>query len=112
MTTNFKKKPETFEEVQNFISSSEYQSIKYQSNFYQRLIDTFKANNWVDIERDYFKLLKEYFSNPIFLEKKEVVYKLNSEFDFLIAKLSDYIITINNILTTIPKLKIDSSRYI
>jgi hypothetical protein len=88
-----KQKPKTFEEVLNFIKSSTYQSIKYQSNFFERLLDSFKENNWVDIERDYFRLLKTYFSNTGFSqnEKKELVCNLNKEFDFLITKLSEYI---------------------
>lgn len=111
MITVSNEKPKTFEEVLSFISSSKYQLIKYQSNFFQRLLDSFKANNWVDIECDYFKLLKAHFSGHHFDEKKEVVYKLNRDFDFIITKLSEYIKTINNTFTNIPNLKIDNSRY-
>ncbi len=98
-TTYFEQKPKTFEEVLNFISINDLQSITYQSNFIKRLLHSYKANNWVDIERYYFKLLIAFFSNPNLIKKKEVVYKLNSEFDFLITKLSGYIETINKVIT-------------
>lgn len=111
MTTTFEKKPKTCEEVSNFISDTSYQRIEYPSKFFKQLLDSFKANNWVDIERYYFRFLKTYFSNHNMPEKKDVVSKLNKEFDFLIARLSDYIKTINGTLTDIPKLKIDSLKY-
>ena len=110
-TTYFEQKPKTFEEVLNFISISDLQSITYLSNFFKKLLDSYKANNWVDVERYYFGLLKTDFSNPNLTKKKEVVYQLNCEFDFLITKLSNYIETINKVITEIPKLKIDSSKY-
>lgn len=111
MTTVFDRKPKTFEEVLNFISFNDRQSLTYQSNFYKRLLDSFKENNWVDIERYYFQLLKSHFSNPNLSEqdKKKVVFKLNAEFDFLITKLVDYIKTINNTIADIPTLTVKGS---
>lgn len=111
MTTVFNQQPKTFEEVLNLIGSNNKQSITYQSNLFQRLLEYFKENNWVDIEGYYFKLLKSYFSNTSLLEKdrKEVIYKINGDFDFLIAKLSDFIKTINDTLNSTAKLHTDSS---
>jgi hypothetical protein len=106
----FKTEPTTFEEVLNFIGSNDVQSIKYSSNFFQRIITSFKANNWVDIEIYYFKLLKAYFLNPNLNEKKEIVLKLNAEFDYLIQKLSEYIEEINTSLRKTTQLKIDKSK--
>lgn len=105
MMNTFNKKPTTFEEILNLILFDDFQSITYKSNFFRTLLDHFKDNNWVDIELYYFRLLKDHFSKQ---EKKEVVCKLNSEFDFLIRKLSDYIKTINDTLTNVPKLKVDN----
>lgn len=104
MTTPFEQKPKTFEEVLNLISINDRQSLTYPSHFFERLIDQFKDNNWVDVEIYYFRLLKTYFSNfnSSEAEKKELVSKLNREFDFLIEKLSDYIKTINDTLINIP----------
>lgn len=111
MITTYKQTPETFEEVLNFISINNYQSITYHSDFFKRILDTFKNNNWVDIEIYYFLLLKSYFSNfnSPEKEKKELVNKLNGDFDFLITKLSDYIKIINDTLVNVPKLKADNS---
>ncbi|TKK64636.1 hypothetical protein FC093_22045 [Ilyomonas limi] len=109
MYSRFAQMPKTFEDVLTFISSNEYQHVNYQSKFFNGLLKTFKTNNWVDIEREYFNLLKNYFSNPNINNKKEVVTKLNKEFDFIILQLADYIETINKIILNVPKLEIDNS---
>jgi len=108
-TSIFNQEPKTFEEVINLIKSTEYQSIKYKSNFLERLLDSIKANKWVDIEHYYFRLLKSNFSNINLKEKKEVVHQLNKEFDILIEHLSKYIETINQAIINIPKLNINNS---
>ena len=107
--TIFEQKPETFEEALNLISLTDTQSIIYHSNFFQRLIESFKTNGWVDIERYYFRLLKAYFSNHSLTEKKQIVSKLNSEFDFLITQLAEYIEQINSSLKGVPKLTAQES---
>lgn len=109
-TSIFEQKPQSFEEVLTLIQSNDRQSITYHSNFIKRILELFKAENWVDIERYYFRLLKSYFSNPNIQNKKEVVSKLNIEFDFLILKLTEYIEQINIQIKSISPLKINEPR--
>lgn len=107
----FETTPNTIAEVINLLSSNKNQSIDYHSNLLNKLITSFEANNWIDIERYYFKMLKAYFSNPNINNKQEVVNKLNKDFDFLISKLADYIDIVNESLTDIVQLKIGNSNY-
>ena len=93
--TVFNKNPFTFQEAIDLIESKENQLYKnqhivYKSKFLKRLIDSFNKNNWVDIECEYFRLIKAYFSNTNFNERKEVVYQLKKEFNDLIEQLSVY----------------------
>jgi hypothetical protein len=113
--TVFNKNPFTFQEAIDLIESKENQLYKnqhivYKSKFLKRLIDSFNKNNWVDIECEYFRLIKAYFSNTNFNERKEVVYQLNKEFNDLIEQLSVYIEKINKDLPNIPKLEINNSK--
>jgi hypothetical protein len=110
-TTTFTQKPKSFEDVLTCISSTKYQSITYTSNFFQRLLTAFQANNWVDIERYYYRLLKSYFSNNNLSEKKDIVLKLNAEFDFLITQLSKYIEVINGALSNINRLDLTDPKF-
>jgi hypothetical protein len=107
----FAMKPNDIADVINLFSNNYYQSLNYESEFLKSLITSFQSNNWVDIERYYFRLLKAYFSNPNVTDKKEKVYKLNKDFDFLISKLADYISFVNESLKDINKLKIGDPNY-
>jgi len=102
MSTPFTQQPITFEEVLGLISRNNYQSLTYKSNFFKRLLDLYRENNWVDIERYYFSLLKAHFSNPNLQDKNTVVSNLNNDFNFLIDKLSQYINTINKLYLVQP----------
>ncbi|RZK01742.1 MAG: hypothetical protein EOO46_19385 [Flavobacterium sp.] len=104
-TSIYKEQPNTFEEVLEFISFNTNQSIIYHSKFIRKLIEMFRENSWVDIERYYFQLLKSYFSNQN-LDKRQEVSKLNSEFNYLIVKLTEYIDRINENLPSISKLEL------
>jgi len=108
MTSSFENKPKTFEEVLSFISYNDYQSITYKSPFFKDLLELYNTNNWVDIERYYFGKLKAMFSSSRQTGKKESVLKLNSDFDLLIKKLSEYITIINNDIRNISELNINS----
>jgi hypothetical protein len=107
-TSIFDEKPKTFEEVFELINRNGYQSIEYKSTFFKTLINTFKVNNWIDIECEYFRLLKTYFAFSNLKERKEAVYQLNKEFDNLIEQLSLYIEIVNKNLPNTPKLKISN----
>ena len=113
-TTVFNRRPNKLEEVIDLIDSkqnqfTQNQYLTYKSKFFQSLVNTFEANNWIDIEREYFRILKTYFAIPNPKERKEAVYQLNKEFDNLIEQLSLYIETINKNLPNTPKLKINNS---
>lgn len=105
----FTTMPTTFEDAINLISSNHNQSIKYSSNFLEKILGFFQDKNWVDIERYYFRLLKSHFSNPN-IDKIEVVRKLNKEFNFLIEQLTEYILTINKSIYVKDKVISDMSR--
>lgn len=111
MSSKFQTQPTTLEEALHFIDGSSYQSIIYNSNFFKSLLHKYSANNWVGIECYYFRTLKTFFSN-LSINRKEVVGKLNSDFDFLIKKLSEYIQKINLTISDTQKLKIDNSRFV
>jgi hypothetical protein len=108
----FNKPPETFEDVLNLIATDDLQRISYGSDFFKQLLLSFKSNNWVDIERYYFNQLKEYFTNPNIApqRKKEIVIKLNNDFDYLISQLSSYIKTINASLENVCSLQLDDDK--
>lgn len=103
------KTPNTFKDVLNFDKVDNELKITYHSNFFRRLLDSFELHNWVDIERFYYRLMKSYFTNPNVSDKDKAVLKLNSEFDFIIEKLTSYIKTINQSLNSIAKLKCNPS---
>lgn len=100
----------TSKDVIDFIQSNAYYSIKYKSNFFNRIITSFNGGGWVDIERYYYKLLKTYFSNNSFNNKTSLVNNLNNEFDFLINKLIEYIKIVNEHILETPKLNADSQQ--
>jgi hypothetical protein len=103
-----KPSPQSCEDIIELISGvKDYQSINYTSNFFKILLDNYLNKSWVDIECFYFQQLKEFFSSP--LNHKRHISKLNSDFDFLILKLSEYIKTVNDSLVGKPKLNVDSS---
>lgn len=98
----------TFEEVLNeFLpEKNSYRNIVYKSSFFLGLLNSFQQGNWVDIERYYFRSLKSNFSNPHIPNKKDVIIKLNYEFDFLISQLSKYIETVNDTINNISNFRI------
>jgi hypothetical protein len=108
-TTPSEKKPTTLEELLEIISKTPHRKIAYQSTFFAKLVNSFSANNWVDIERAYFRNLKKNFLHHGLTDKeKEVnVHKLNKEFDFIILKLSEYIASINKTIHQAQPLNID-----
>lgn len=113
-SVTWEKEPNTFEEVINHINSNkQYLSCRFSPMFFDRLINSFKENNWIDIEKYYFKRLKSFFSNTSSSEKdkKEYVEKLNREFDFLIIQLANYIKTINEKIPNTDKLRIDKRKH-
>jgi hypothetical protein len=102
--------PNNFSEVLNSILATQNQSLNYHSNFFKSLLNRFTSNRWIDIECFYFKTLKVFFSNSN-ISKEETVSKLNSDFDFLIKKLTEYITKINLTIFQTRKLPIDNSRF-
>lgn len=109
MVSKFEKAPTNFEDTLRLIGTNDFQSISYNSDFFKKLLTKYTSKNWVDIELYYFTLLKTFFSNRN-IDHQEVVSKLNSDFDFLIKKLSEYIQEINGKLYGIANLGFDTSR--
>ena len=105
--TMFDLSTKTFSDVLNFLSSSQHSSITYKSNFFQRILNEFHKDSWVNIEHYYFRILKTYYSNSSFTNKKEIVSKLNKELDFLITQLAIYFGSINSSMHDIPRLEMD-----
>lgn len=101
----------TAEDVLDLIQSNINQTINFKSSFFNRVVNSFKANTWVDIEREYFRFLKAYFSNNNFADKAKMVDQLNSEFDFLIEQLAAYITQVNTYIAHIPKLETNNSNF-
>lgn len=59
--TTYHKAPANFTEVINCIECNDHQFLKYNSHFYQQVLDLFSNGNWVDIEYQYFQKLKAIF---------------------------------------------------
>jgi len=107
---SFAQVPKTLIEVLNTFTSKKEISIKYKSNFFNRIISSFSGNNWVDIERFYFRILNSHITNGNSDDKRKNVLKLNQEFDFLIDQLTKYIKEVNEYVLHVPKLTIDASK--
>ena len=107
--STFKTIPKTCDDVLNLLSSNQHQSLSCNSNFLNKILNSFQNKNWVDIERYYFLFLKGYFSNRN-LERTKVVGNLNRELDFLIAELTNYIKIVNKSIRKQTKLISDRSR--
>lgn len=102
--------PETVQGVLDCINRNDSQSIMYNSNFFKRLIDSHLEDKWVDIEIFYFRLLKSFFSNSDRNFGKNAVEKLNTEFNFIISKLIQYIKIVDDTLHNFKELPISISR--
>ncbi|HJV78025.1 MAG TPA: AbiH family protein [Paludibacter sp.] len=98
----------TLEEVVKLINANDSQTIKYKSLFFKRIVELLKNNNWVDVERLYYKQLKDVFTgmNPL-SAKKSAIINLNREFDSLIVELAEYLTIVNASMHEIPKLHSD-----
>lgn len=100
--------PRDLHNVLEYCAANRY--IEYPSNFYQRLVELCDKG-WVDIERQYFNMLKAFFKNTSFgREKSTVIARLNADFDHIISLLTTYIISINNSLQYTKRLPISDSR--
>ncbi|HPE35479.1 MAG TPA: AbiH family protein [Bacteroidales bacterium] len=75
-------------------------SVEYKDDFLEKLIDICEHSQWVDIEREYFNLLKELVDYSIKDNGANLSYvislvkKLNVQFDFLKEKLIEYLKTL------------------
>lgn len=102
--------PKTVSEALKLINDNSDTSIDYKSQFLQNLVQQLIVNNWVDIECYYYRRMKVIFRNSSFStkDKRDLMSKLNSEFDLLIQQLSAYLKFQNTFIDTTPKL---SSQY-
>src|SRR6185295_17003795 len=70
------------------------------STFFEDLVNIFKTRSWVNIECYYFQKLKAIFlgaGNAGY--KRDEARKLNTQFDFMIQKLSEYFTEVNSSLS-------------
>lgn len=78
-------------ELFQFIKENrEYFAIKY-THFFERITKCIEDKGWVDIENEYYELLKKYSDNI------EECKKLNKQLDFLREKLKEYLKTLPSI---------------
>jgi hypothetical protein len=105
---SFKQVPTNFVEVLDLVTSDDYQSIKYTSELLRSVTNQFQRNNWVDIERYYFRSLKSDFkiTHP---GNVAAVTILNNHFDLITEQLKAYIQTINAGIEDLPSLEFDAS---
>ncbi len=103
--------PTTFLEVLDLKKTFQNLSIIFKSNFLERILNNFNENNWVDIERYYYRTLKSHFSNNSLSlpGKTDAVSILNRDFNFLIEKFTSYLTLVNEKINDIPKLRTNNS---
>lgn len=102
--------PKDFKEAIYGLSKSHHK-IEYKSSFFKRILDFMTKSDWIDIERLYYGLLKGYFTNNSYLNKKEIISKLNHDFDSLIEQLTRYLKKVNETIVNVPKLEMDTTSY-
>jgi len=78
-----------------FITENSHIKIKYDHPFIEHLLITFKINNWVDFEFEYYEFLKQIYYS---IENREISQRIksnlmdfNSHFDFLKLNLEEYL---------------------
>ncbi|MGB7529238.1 AbiH family protein [Sphingobacterium cellulitidis] len=77
-------------EKYRYISEISAHHVSFNSNFFKLLIDTCLDCGWVDIEQEYFQLLKSYKDNDGKFESEKVRF-LNKEFEYLKKRLEEYL---------------------
>lgn len=61
-------------------------NVEYHSSLFERIIKDYKNKGWVDIESDYYDMLKDYT-----LKKRGNVKRLNEELSYIEKKLIEYL---------------------
>ena len=79
-----------FEIIQEILKHPEVFSIKYCPLF-ENILQSIETKGWVDIENDYYQLLKDCATN---VDSNETVSELNMQLAFLQTKLVEYLQTI------------------
>ena len=85
-----KKRYSGTEIIQEIQSHPGYFSVEC-SPFFQKIMQSIEAKGWVDIENDYYQILKDNIDNP---NCHFHVSELNEELAFLQSKLVEYLLTI------------------
>ncbi len=111
-STIYKNQPKSFNEVIEFISCNDTQSLKFNSIILERLLDLFEKG-WVDIEHQYFQKLKAIFSLTSITQDQKIrqVINLNSDFDHIIQLLTEYITEVNSQILQCKKIPVGNTRY-
>ncbi len=106
----YENSPENLEEVifrMNHIQTS----LSYPSDFFGVLIKKFQSGSWVNIERQYFQELKGIFANRPYGHKfgHQAAAELNTEFGYMIKRLTEYFVYVNSIIGSQMKLPISKT---
>ncbi len=78
-------------EVVQFIKSHPQDFALECSPFFKTILQSIETKGWVDIENDYYQLLKGYIDNPNYYVR---VSELNEQLSFLQARLIEYLQTL------------------
>jgi hypothetical protein len=88
----------------NFIYFGSEVFINYTNSFFEKLCNKFQKTNWVDIEMEYYNLLRNIFTADL-NEDEDVIFdqvvKLNMDFSQLKDRFNKYLN--DNVLTKVPE---------
>ncbi|MGH2665902.1 AbiH family protein [Flavobacterium sp.] len=68
-------------------------NISYNNRFLEIITDKKNLKNWVDIENEYYQLLKETFK---IVKSKFSIEDLNRQFEFIKTELNEYLLNVEN----------------
>lgn len=86
-------------DVFQYIKSNPHDFFIESSPFFEAILQSIETKGWVDIENDYYQLLKDKIDNP---NSKVCVNELNEQLAFLQGKLVEYLQTLD-----IPEMRND-----
>lgn len=95
--------PKTFAEALTLMNNN-YRIFNFKSIFFKELLDELSAGNWVDIELNYFRKLKDTLFTRKESDVKSSARLLNEEFKFISQKLGEYMAEVNRGISESPSL--------
>lgn len=97
----------TYEELCNALIRLDDSSVDFKNKFLEIITEKKTINNWVDVENEYYILLKKLFNKERSLKDNYDIIKLNEDFEVIKKKLRLYLQNIENEFndTDISKIK-------